>query len=171
MWLFQQPYSQLEVIRFKSSNDRCPKDGDLELIHQELDLVGGTSMSNYTKAFADNVDDRFSGTLSAAALQCILEYTTRPGDAVLTLDAQFGAIFEAAENCGRLVYATEAHEYFKNDAKEAMAELVAHGSARAIKEPERKIKARKVVLLDDKDDDDDPAGVCPSLLMPNYSSS
>ena len=94
-------------------------------IHEELDMVKSRSICNYTRTkTTSNDDDEFSGTLAAAALQCILEYTTRPGDIVLTLNAQFGAIFDAADNCGRLVFGTEGFSHFGNAAKDEVIQLL-----------------------------------------------
>src|SRR5450759_5582264 len=98
----RQAYSHMEVFRFHESSDICPKTVAMQPIHKEVDLLLSTSMSNYTRA-KDEEKDESSGTLSATSLQCMLEYTTRPGDIVLTLHAQYGAIYDEAEKCGRLV--------------------------------------------------------------------
>lgn len=154
----------MEVFRFYESSDICPKTVPMQPIHKEVDLVLSSSMSNYTRA-KDDKKDESSGTLSAAALQCILEYTTRPGDIVLTLNAQFGAIYDVAENCGRLVFGTESHPHFQNKAFARLNELrrpstttidgeTKGATERAWKVPVNKA-GRKVYLNDDEDDDDD----------------
>ena len=151
----QDTYSQVEIFRFTESEDRCPKD-NVHPFHEELNMVMMSSICNYTKA--SNVDvkyDQYADTLSAGALQTILEYTTRPGDTVFTLNAQFGAIYEAAENCGRLVFGTECHAHFQNLANQRMIDLVKFSEAaqarRSMSDPQK-----VVTVVDD-----------PALLVSN----
>ena len=153
----------MEVFRFHESSDICPKTVAMQPIHKEVDLLLSTSMSNYTRA-KDEEKDESSGTLSAAALQCMLEYTTRPGDIVLTLNAQYGAIYDAAENYGRLVFGTESHPHFQNKAFKRQTELLCastttiDGETKGVTERAWKVPVnkagRKVFLNDDNDDDD-----------------
>jgi hypothetical protein len=100
-----------------------PKDKLAKPFHEYIDMSSSTSLYNYTAIDAARLDT-FAGTLSPATLQCILEYTTQPRDIVLSFNAQFGSIFNAAENCGRFVFGTERPlEYFANQAAGVAAGL------------------------------------------------
>jgi histidinol-phosphate/aromatic aminotransferase/cobyric acid decarboxylase-like protein len=90
-----------------------------------MDMTATTTIHNYTKDVGRAGDnDRFSGTLSPAALQTIMEYTTRPGDVVVTFTAQFGAIYTAAQNCGRTVFGTESFAHFGDDAERTVRRII-----------------------------------------------
>ena len=124
--MIQDEYATLSIFRRKTSLDRLPRETKPSPICADLDMINRSCIYNYTKpkgAAADEAD-RFSGTLSATALQTILEYTTRPGDVVVTFNAQFGAIYEAAENCGRLVFGSECFQHFGNEARSVVQGLV-----------------------------------------------
>lgn len=112
--LIQEEYSQISVFRFAASNDRLPKDS-ASPICADMDMTTRSVIYNYTKpkGGAKDEPDRYSGTLSPAALQTIMEYTTRPGDVVVTFNAQFGAIYEAVENYGRMVFASEYWDHLE----------------------------------------------------------
>ena len=114
---FQDAYTKLEIFRRGGKSLGFPRDTSVDPISFDLDMVSKRMISNCTRSMCGSKGDHdFSGTLSPAALQCIMEYTTLPGDIVFTLNAQFGAIFDAAENCGRLVYGSEAFPHFGNEA-------------------------------------------------------
>src|SRR5450759_866468 len=112
----------------------------------------------------DREKDESSGTLSTAALQCMLEYTTRPGDIVLKLNAQYGAIYDAAENCRRLVFGTESHPHFQNKACNRQNEWLRastttiDGETKGVTERAWKVPVNKTgrkVFLNDDDNNDD----------------
>lgn len=102
-----------------------PKDHVVpNLSKQYLNMIAQNSIHNYTKEKGvANEDDLYFGTLSTGILQCLLEYTTLPGDIVFTLNAQFGAIYNAAENCGRLVYGFESSPHFNGEALERIDQI------------------------------------------------
>src|SRR5450759_2122045 len=120
-----------------------------------MDMRTRSVIYNYTKpkSAAKDYEDHFSGTLSPAALQTRLEYTTRPGDVVVTFNAQFGAIYEAAENCGRLVFGTECWEHFADAASLTMTSLV--GDIPPTVQQQGKT-ARKLRDIPEYDEEDDP---------------
>lgn len=104
-------------MRRDEALERLPKD-IVTPISPNMDMVKRGHIYNYSKS------PDCSGTLSPAALQTIMEYTTRPGNVVATLNAQFGAIYEAAENCGRLVFGSEDVDHFGSHARKTIKSLV-----------------------------------------------
>ena len=125
MSVIQEEYSHLAIFRFVDSTMRLPKEYPSP-ISADMDMKNRSVIYNFTKPKGADPeeDDPFSGTLSVAALQTIMEYTTRPGDVVVTFNAQFGQVYEAAENCGRLVFGSEFHGHFGDHARCTVQHLV-----------------------------------------------
>lgn len=121
-WYVQSEYLKVDLWGFTNAVEQLPKD-DVEPISGDLNMKMRNSLNNYTTTKNDEVDD-FGGTLSAATLQTIIEYTTRPGGTVVTFNAQFGAMYLAGDNCGRRVFGTESYSYFKTHASDTVTELV-----------------------------------------------
>ena len=152
--LMQEDYALLTIFRFATCSDTLPRD-DISPLCEDMDMRSRSVIYNYTNpSNAVDAVDRRSGTLSPAALQTILEYTTRPGDVVVTFNAQFGAIYEAAENCGRLVFGSEGFEHFGNDARVTVTTLIGD-----IPADEQQGKAKKRVEFRDSDEED-PTDAC-----------
>jgi hypothetical protein len=132
-----------------------------------------STLHNYTKASEDVVDDMCSGTLSKAILQCIMEYTTMPGDTVVTFDAQFGAIYAAADNCGRLVFGGENRPHFQNLAEFLVIKLTGQPTPppkkSRRKDPPRVSKRRKLLLQAEQDETPPPNGT-PLFTRPFFRS-
>ena len=107
--MIQDEYAQATVWRRAGSLSKLPREY-VTPINADMDMIGRSVLYNFTKdkSLAEDEEDRYSGTLSSAALQTIMEYTTVPGDVVVTFNAQFGAVYQAAENCGRLVLVLNA---------------------------------------------------------------
>src|SRR5450759_1585983 len=99
MAVIQEEYSRLAIFRFADSTLRLPKEYPSP-ISADMDMKNRAVIYNFTKPKGEDLeeDDACSGTLSIAALQTIMKYTTRPGDVVVTFNAQFGQVYEAAEN-------------------------------------------------------------------------
>lgn len=150
---FQQEYTHLDLFHNRGCSERYPRDKSVEPINKDLDMAGRSTLRNYTKAKGKaNKEDKYSGTLSAATLQCIMEYTTKPGGIVFTLNAQFGAVYNAAENCGRLVYGGESMEHFGGESTMRIRQLCNHPlHSPGITEVRQSEKAESVES--DKEDD------------------
>src|SRR5450759_801874 len=120
-----QDYSRLAIFWFADSTMRLPKEYPSP-ISADMDMKNRSVIYNFTKPKGADPeeDDPCFGTLSVAALQTIMEYTTRPGDVVVTFNAQFGQVYEAAENCGRLVFGSEFHGHFGDHARCTVQHLV-----------------------------------------------
>ena len=115
----------LTIFQRRDSERVLPRDTEVKPL-ESLNIAIQGAMANVTDS---RQADRYSGTLSTGVLQSILEYTTLPGDIVFTLNAQFGAIYHAAENCGRLVYGTESFKHFEDESQEQIEKLLSASQA------------------------------------------
>ena len=72
---------------------------------------------------------------------------------VITFNAQFGAIYEAAENCGGLVFGTQCWDHFGDSASVTVTSLV--GDIPPAVQQQGKT-TRKLRDIPESDEEDDP---------------
>lgn len=140
----QREYLKVDLLQFSTAKGEYPKDKQ-DCITADLDMIDRDALTNIT----EGVEDEFAGTLSPATLQCILEYTTIPSGIVLSFNAQFGAIYSAAENCGRMAFGAEGWPHFGEHALNKVKELVPGFTGEAKTKGNKK---RKMVPVDSSPD-------------------